>query len=140
MTEWEDVTPERPKSPSIKVTSDHIRKANHRDTSDVFNDPVSIALKEHLNADWCMSGWGYAKCGFGNIQRGYTLWPQKILVRFFQNWQNKSHAQEIEFHATLDREIDKTPKQSTRKSPRNKSWLQREAEEKIKAKQIGMEM
>lgn len=120
--EWEEVTTKSP-VPTLTITSSHIARAG--DKRDVFKDPVSIALKEATGADWCMSGWGYATCGFpNNIRRSYTLYPHKILQDFFRRWQYGKPVEPISVNFILDREVDKTPKVSKRKPVQNKSWLQ----------------
>lgn len=127
---WEDVKPARPEhDKTFTITSSHISRASV-DRGDLFGDPVSRALKEELNADWCMTGWGYATCGFpNNIRRSYSLWPFKELRDFFRKWQgNKPVFSGLVIHYSLDREYDRTIKPMKRKPVQNKSYAQIQAD------------
>lgn len=132
MSEWEDVKPARPAyvEHSVNITSSHIARATDR--SDLFRDPVSLAMKEEVKADWCMSGWGYTTCGFpNNIRRSYSLWPDKAIQTFFKAWQAGKPIGPISFRYTLNGEVDKTPKPIKRKPTQNKSYAQIQSELKL---------
>jgi len=73
MTEWEEVKPQRKSSDrliQVEVTASHIRHGIRVIGKEQFGDPISLALKEITNANWAMTGWGYARTGHdGNIQK-----------------------------------------------------------------------
>lgn len=132
MDEWEDVKPARPEhvQKTVEVTAFHISRSTDR--GDLFNDPVSRAMKEEVKADWCMSGWGYTTCGFpNNIRKSYSLWPDKAVHDFFRLWQRGESPSPITFNYTQNGEWDKTPKPVKRKPVQNKSYAQIQAELKL---------
>ena len=131
--EWEDVKPQHQPNPNrvinVEVTTSHIRQGTHIRGKEQFGDPISLALKESVNADWAMSGWGYARTGHSNnIQKSWSLSPFKLIREFLSKWDRGMRVSPITFTAYLEDSIDKTPKISTRKPRRQKPYVERQRE------------
>lgn len=120
--EWEDVKPTKspPKDRSLMVTIDHIRRAVHGQST---KDPIAIALAEYAEARYAIVGWGYGKTYHNNnVEKGWTLWPFKVIRDFCKAWDEGRSVSPITINAMLDKEIDKTPKPSKRKVPHHKNF------------------
>lgn len=133
MSDWEEVKVPRKQNPdreiTVEVTSSHISRGTHIRGKEQFGDPISLALKETTNANWAMSGWGYARTGHdGNIQKSWSLQPFKLIELFLRAWDRGGRVSPITFKAFLEDSIDKTPKPRTRKPRRQAPFIERQRE------------
>jgi len=132
MTEWEEVKPQRKSSDrliQVEVTASHIRHGIRVIGKEQFGDPISLALKEITNANWAMTGWGYARTGHdGNIQKSWSLSPFKLIREFLALWDSGRRVSPITITAFLEDSIDKTPKPTNRKPRRQKPFVERQRE------------
>lgn len=132
-TEWEEVTVKsETKTITLSITQQHIDDARHRirlGQASIFNDPISLALKEAVKAKWAMTGWGYARTGHdNNIHKDWNLFPQKTVKNFMLDFDYGKKVSPLVINAYQEKEIDKTPRPITRRMPRRKNFADAQQE------------
>lgn len=135
--EWEDVEVKHErKTTTLMITVEHIRKAMYlrsQNADQLFNDPISLAIKEHTGAKWAMTGWGYARTGHeNNVYKEWSLFPFKDARDFMKSWDNNHGVTPTVINMYQEREVDKTPRAIKRRLPKRKNFSELQMELELK--------
>jgi hypothetical protein len=119
----------------VSVTPDHIARG---DRSQTFKDPVSLALTEHLGADYAYAGWGYASSVRSEMRTNWTLGPSAAIREFLQAWDSGKPVSPFTFNASQDGPPVRVPRPGPVAKPRRyKTAAQVEGQQALQLRESG---
>lgn len=130
--EWEDIKPKRPERIGkilVTIGPTHINKGVR---GDLFNDAPALAIKEAINADWVMVGWGYAKSGHNGITKNWTIYGKEFIAWYKRYDHDRAAVNPIDITMTLDYEKDNAPLPALKKQRRFKTFYDEERKRQLK--------